>query len=594
MRLLTLAIITPLIAAAGARLVALSGDPVISNFDIARFVLSPAGVGFVLVTAVLLLAPLLAEFAGHTWIAGNRLAGHRVTLGSTFATILRLLPQLMRLALRVFVRLLLLAVPFVACLAILWFATLAGHDINYYLIDEPLEWRRAVSAVKVLAVGYALLAVWQLARWIFAVPMLVLEGQSAPMALRDSATLTRGRVRSISIPLVLYWAAVTVVWLACVALGRFVADAGLDWAGIDIRRVLPLVSIYLVVSLAGTLLFGAVWITGHQFRVTRLYMDTRSKPDLPVLTAPAAAPRDAVRLGRAALAIPVVLLAIAAGGSWLVASRIDPDPLVAITAHRGGIVAAPENTLTALRAAMEAGADYAEIDVQRTRDGEIIVLHDADFMRMADDRRRVRDLTAAEIAMIDVGRKRGAEFSGEKSPTLAQAIGLVRGRMKLNIELKYNVRDAELAPAVIALLRRERFLGDAVITSLDYRALQQVKALEPGMRTGHVVTAAVGNVLRTDADFLSLNSARVSASLVRRAHAAGKEVHAWTINRPEVVLHMIERGVDNVITDDPALVARVLAARSTLDRAELLGLRLRVIFDIPPRELTDPGAVTPL
>jgi glycerophosphoryl diester phosphodiesterase len=156
------------------------------------------------------------------------------------------------------------------------------------------------------------------------------------------------------------------------------------------------------------------------------------------------------------------------------------------------------------------------------------------------------------------------------------------------------VPDPGLVPAVIDLLGREDFLDQVVITSLDYAALKQVEGLEPRLPTGHIVTAAVGNVLRTEADFLSLNSARASTSLVRKAHAAGKDIHVWTVNKPEVMLRMIERGVDNIITDDPALLARVIEERKALSRPALLGLRLRALFDIPPRELTDPAAVTPL
>ena len=128
----------------------------------------------------------------------------------------------------------------------------------------------------------------------------------------------------------------------------------------------------------------------------------------------------------------------------------------------------------------------------------------------------------------------------------------------------------------------------------NYAALKQVKSLEPRLETGHIVTAAVGNVLRTEADFLSLNSAKATARLVRRARAAGKDVAVWTVNDPEVMLRMIERGVDNIITDDPALLVRVMKERKALDKAEILGLRLRVLFDKPPPAVTDPEAVEPL
>jgi glycerophosphoryl diester phosphodiesterase len=179
-------------------------------------------------------------------------------------------------------------------------------------------------------------------------------------------------------------------------------------------------------------------------------------------------------------------------------------------------------------------------------------------------------------------------------PTLEQAIGLVRDRMKLNIELKYNVPDESLAPAVIELLRREDFLDSAVITSLDYAALRQVRSLEPRLRIGHIVTASVGDVLRSEADFLSLNAAKAGSSLVRRAHAAGKQVHVWTVNDAEAMVRMIERGVDNIITDRPALLAEVMRRRNQLEPAEVLGLRLRVLFSRAPAELRDAQNVAPL
>jgi len=250
--------------------------------------------------------------------------------------------------------------------------------------------------------------------------------------------------------------------------------------------------------------------------------------------------------------------------------------------------------MAAFKAAMDAGADFIELDVQRTADGRIIVLHDGDVLRMGGDPRKVKELSAAELQAIDIGRKRGPQFTGERAPMLQEVIDLVRGRMKINIELKYNVPDPGLAPAVVELLRREDFIDQVVITSLDYGALRQIRSIEPRLKTGHIVTASMGDVLRTEADFLSLNSAKATTSLVRRARAAGKDVAVWTVNDPEVMLRMIERGADNIITDDPALLVRVMRERAALSNAEILGLRLRILFDKPPRAVTDPAAVEPL
>jgi glycerophosphoryl diester phosphodiesterase len=593
-QLLGFAIFAPLATWVGRRLVLAAGEPVISNFDIAGFVLSPTGAAFVLVTAALGIALLLAEFTGHSYIAGHAIARRPVTAASTIGFVVRRLPRLLRLSTRVFLRLAFLTLPFLAAAGIVWLATLRGHDINYYLAEHPPEWRRAMLIVASLAAGYALLAAWQLARWLFAVPILAFEGTSPGQALASSAGMTRRRLARIVPPLLLWWLGVTAVAITIPWASRYVSDAGLDWAGIDVHRVLPLVAVYLALATIGGFLYGGFLLAGHQFLVTRLYAElrdpgTRRAPELPEEEA-----ERARLVARPAVAVALAVAFGALGAAIVLASRLDLAQDVAITAHRGAKIAAPENTLAAFRAAIDAGATYAELDVQHTRDRVLVVVHDGDLMRMGDDPRKVRELTAAQIATIDIGRKYDPKFAGEYPPTLEEVIDLVRGRMRINVELKYNVPDPGLAPAVVELLRRKDFIDEVVITSLDYAALKQVESLEPRLRTGHIVTAAVGNVVRTEADFLSLNAAQATPSLIRRAHEAGKEVHVWTVNEPEVMLRMIERGVDNIITDDPALLVRVMQERRELTRAEVLGLRLRVLFSRAPRALADPTAVEPL
>ena len=593
-QLLGLAIFTPMTAWIGRRLVQASGQPVISNFDIASFVLSPTGAFGIVLVVALTLSLLLAEFAGLTYIADRAIARRGASLAATVYFVLRKLPQLALLSTRVFLRLALLALPFLAAAGVVWFATLRGHDINYYLAEEPPEWKRARLTVMALAAVYALVAAWQLARWLYAVPLLVMEGLHPKAALTESARMTRKRVPGIVTPLVLWWLAITSATIAITWACRQVTDGALDWAGIDVHRVLPLVALFLVVTIIGSFLYGGLHLGGHQFLVTRMYAEQRDPERRHAPTRQEAGEAHARLITRPALFAAVAILALAPLSAAFLVMRLDLKGDALITAHRGAKAVAPENTMAAFKAAMDAGADFIELDVQHTRDRQVVVLHDADFMRMGGDPRRVADLTAAEVAMIDIGSKRGPQFAGEHAPTLEEVIDLVRGRMKINIELKYNVPDPGLAPAVVELLRREDFIDQVVITSLDYAALKQVESIEPRIRTGHIVTAAVGDVLRTEADFLSLNSAKATTSLVRRARAVGKDVAVWTVNDPEVMLRMIERGVDNIITDDPALLVRVMRERAALGKAEILGLRLRVLFDKPPRAVTDPAAVETL
>jgi len=594
MQLLGLLLFAPLIGWVGDRIVSATGEPVISNYDIAVFVLSPAGTAFVLIGAALVTGLLLAEFSGHSWIAGHAIARRPVTVISTVAFVLRRLPRLIGLSTRAFLRLAVLLLPFIAVAAIVWFTMLGEQDINYYLAENPVEWRRAKAIVGVAVLGYALLAAWQLTRWVFAVPALVFEGLAPRAALATSARMTKGRVVAIATPLVGWWLLLTAATVAITWVCRQLSDAGLVWAGMDVQRVLPLVALYLTVAFVGAFLYSGLQMAGHQFLVTRMYGEQRDPGRWVVPAAFELDEQSARRLAHPAIAATVVLVVLVLGTGWFLTTRLDVDEDVSITAHRGASMHAPENTMAAFRAALDAGANYVELDVQHTRDGRILVIHDRDFMRVGGDPRRVGDLATDELATIDIGQRFSAGFAGERAPLLEDVIELARGRMKINVELKYNVPDPGLAPAVIELLRRENFLDQVVITSLDLAALRQVEDIEPRLQTGHIVTAAVGDVVRTPADFLSLSSARATPSLIRRAHAAGKEVHAWTVNEPEVMLRMIEAGVDNVITDDPALLARVIRDRQALSPPEMLGLRLRVLFGNTPPELTDPAAVEQL
>jgi glycerophosphoryl diester phosphodiesterase len=591
-QLVSFALMGPLLTWLVRRLVLLSGEPVISNFAIAGFLLTPAGAGFLLLMFVLVIAALFVQLAGQSWLAGEALAHRAASLGGAVRAVLHHAPGLLGLSGRIVLRLLLLAVPFAAAVVAAAALLPGGHDINYYLAERPPEWRRALLVGAVLGAGYAALAIGQLGRWILGIPILMWESASPRQALAGSARRTRGRLLSIVGSLLAWWLLLgACARLVATLVGRLESLA-LSWSGADLARVLPLVTLFLIAGIAGIFLLNSVLIAGQQFLVTRFYLE---QLDARASLRPAASGVETARYGTWWLvAAAAALLVGGASLMWWVAARGPALRAVAITAHRGYHASAPENSLAAFRAAIHAHADYSELDVQRTRDGVVVVLHDADLMRMADDPRRIGELTLQDLADIDIGRKSGAAFAGERVPTLAAVIALARGHMRLNVELKYNAPDPQLAAAVVDVLRREHVLDQVVITSLSAAALRQVRELEPSLPTGQVITVAVGDIARSPTDFLSLNSARAAPALIRRAQAAGKAVHVWTVNQPEVMLRLIERGADNLITDEPALARQVVAQRRSLSDAEELAVRLRVLFSQPPPELLDPQTVPAL
>ena len=229
-----------------------------------------------------------------------------------------------------------------------------------------------------------------------------------------------------------------------------------------------------------------------------------------------------------------------------------------VTAHRGGANMAPENTMSAMEYAAETMVDYAEIDVQETKDDVLVLLHDTSLKRTTGYQADIWDMTYQEVAQLDAGVRFANRFVGERIPTLDEVIEYSRGRMGLNIEVKDNGHNRNIVSKVVQCLEEHDFVDQCVLTSMNYSFLQQAKELNPDIRTGYIMTMTYGSVRDIDAaDFFSVKYTYVTAAFVQEAHSCGKEVHAWTVNYPGDIQRMITYGVDGIITDDPALAHEV-------------------------------------
>ena len=232
---------------------------------------------------------------------------------------------------------------------------------------------------------------------------------------------------------------------------------------------------------------------------------------------------------------------------------------IKITSHRGDSHNAPENTIPALEAAIDNMADYAEIDVQETKDGVIVLMHDMSLYRTAGIREAVYNTTYARIKELDAGSWFGEEFRGTAVPTLEEVLSLCKGRIKLNIELKTYGPGNTLIQKVIDLIREYDFERQCVITSSFYKDLEKVKEQDEDLKTGYIISAAYGAFYEKEAaDFFSIKSGFITDGLVRRVHQEGKEVHAWTVNGKKEIERLKQIEVDNIITDRPVLTREVI------------------------------------
>jgi glycerophosphoryl diester phosphodiesterase len=360
----------------------------------------------------------------------------------------------------------------------------------------------------------------------------MIEGAAPLAALRRSARLVRRQPLRVAATLIVWFVLVFVGSSAIVIVGSRLEDWLLHIGSRRLSLALIVIGSLLAAESIVAIVIGFVSATGYCLILARLYAALAAD-------APSAAERPPANLfsdaRRARLAWLVVLVTAGVAIALAVSAveSLNVDRPILITAHRGSSRSAPENTLAAIRQAIDDGADFAEIDVQATRDGTIVLLHDGDFARLAGDPRKVWDLTLNEVRSLDVGSRFSASFAGERVPTLQEAIDLARGRIRLNIELKYNRPDGSLARRVVEIVQANEFHAECVLSSLDLQAVLQANQLDERLRVGLISFRSIGRVHRLAIDFLSTNVENVGPTLVTRLHAADKQVHAWTVNDPQ-------------------------------------------------------------
>ncbi|MEV3857799.1 glycerophosphodiester phosphodiesterase family protein [Streptomyces sp. NPDC050095] len=252
-----------------------------------------------------------------------------------------------------------------------------------------------------------------------------------------------------------------------------------------------------------------------------------------------------------------------------------------VVAHRGASAYAPENTLEAVDRADDLGITWVENDVQRTKDGALVVIHDTTLARTTNveqlfpDRApwNVRDFTAAEIAELDAGSWKGAEFAGARIPTLHQYLRRVdHNHQKLLLEVKAPELYPGIEDQILRQLRRDGWLGKEhvkhrlVVQSFSADSMRTVHQRRPDLTTGFLGTPAVADLpaYAKFADQINPSYSTVSADYVKAVHALkgphGKplKVFTWTVNDASTALRVAGFGVDGIITNTPDVVSDAL------------------------------------
>ncbi len=231
-----------------------------------------------------------------------------------------------------------------------------------------------------------------------------------------------------------------------------------------------------------------------------------------------------------------------------------------IIAHRGASSITPENTLKAFKKAIELKADCIEFDVHKSKDGEIIIMHDANTFRTTGHLGSVKEMTLEELRQLDCG-------DGEKIPTLQELVKLAKGEISLNCEVK--VRG--IAEQIIKILNEEDSLETTIISSFKHDVLLKIQKLEPRIKlaslepnkTGWIsswisrrklIRVAINNKFYAINPFFKL----VNKNFIAKTHNNNLKIFPWTVNSDSAIKRLINLGVDGIITNDVEKVRKLL------------------------------------
>ncbi len=236
--------------------------------------------------------------------------------------------------------------------------------------------------------------------------------------------------------------------------------------------------------------------------------------------------------------------------------------------HRGAAGLAPENTLTAISKGLEHRVDRIEVDVQQTKDGKVILMHDLSLDRTTNAEGMVKDYTYDQIAGFDAGNWFNPAFANEKIPTLEEAIQLINARAELIIEIKKgNDYYPNIEENIINILKENNSINWCIIHSFDTKVLERIHEIAPSIRLHKLfigklrhlpVVVSLNNGIETyniDAypyiDEYSINYNYANKALIKKLQSKGKKVNVWTANSQSIIDDMIALGVDGIITDFP-------------------------------------------
>ena len=424
------------------------------------------------------------------------------------------------------------------------------RDIASVIADTPLHLALTSFAMLVfLSVGVANL---------FILHGIVIDKLSAKEASKQSGELMHGKwkdyVKQTILFLIVIVAGIGLVVTVSLIIPMVIVN--ILPLSVGVNRVLTIFFILLgsSISLLASLLTTPLYL----IKMTQLYYSY--KEGAPKAYAKRESKKHPfVTAGAAAVLVLLIGVTVAVNDHFDTLFPAEKDTM--IIAHRAGGNEAPENTVAGLAKAEQLGAYGSEIDIQRTRDGHYVILHDGNFERVAGDERTPEEMTLKQIRKLSV--------DGEAVPTFEEALDASKGRLILFTELKGKTADHKMADDAVKTIKDYSMEKECVLISLDYELVDYIERRYPEIQTGFLLFASFGATDKLHCDYLGLEEESVTENAISAAHDQGKKMLVWTPNEKSSQKHFLCSNADGLITDNVSQAVKIqkdLESRSDLAR----------------------------
>jgi glycerophosphoryl diester phosphodiesterase len=223
---------------------------------------------------------------------------------------------------------------------------------------------------------------------------------------------------------------------------------------------------------------------------------------------------------------------------------------VKVIAHRGQCLGEVENSMSAIKSSIKYKVDYAEIDVQETSDGVVVLMHDRSLKRLTGLNKNVDQLTFAQIEKQNIAAKVPGDMV-ERVPTLEQVIKECEGKLNLIIEIKPYANTTDLTNKVVNIINKNNFVNQCKVHSLSYKILLNVKQLNPNIQTGYIIGRPISNIGALNVNFFSVEEKAVNSKMIEDIHKSNKEIYVWTVDKKSDMNNLLKLNIDGIITDKP-------------------------------------------